>query len=339
MTDWFVHPAFQSLAFPVLLSATAVALLRAWGGAAAAPWGAVAGLVGSLMLMPGLEWPALSRLQRLPWVVLAGAAALAWLALRAARGGRRGRRGLATGWAWLATGVAWLGACGVLGGAASGGVPRDGADAALAVPVAALAGLSVLVLMALGTPDRPASTPVQEQRFGCTVRTAASLSVAALGLAALAAVGGSLLIGQLALMLACCGAVLAGAVALGWKRAGQGPSGDGLRSLASQQGGRRALMPLALALLALAWVLWQSWPPQVRQGVGPPLRLALLVLPLAMPALLRHLAWAQRHPRRSLGMGIVVSMLAVAAAVGWQAVAGMPGAAPGDDDPYYTPGG
>jgi hypothetical protein len=72
------HPAFQSLVLPVLLALAAIALLRLLGER----WsslGAALGLLLALAVWPGFDWPASSRAQTIPWVVLAGllAAALA----------------------------------------------------------------------------------------------------------------------------------------------------------------------------------------------------------------------------------------------------------------------
>jgi hypothetical protein len=63
------HPAFQSLVLPFVLAAATSLLLRQLG----LRWallGAALGLVLSLAVWPGFDWPAVSRTQVLPWVVL-----------------------------------------------------------------------------------------------------------------------------------------------------------------------------------------------------------------------------------------------------------------------------
>ncbi len=121
------HPAFQSLALPLLLALAAMAALQAWRGGRLALWGALIGLLGALAWLPGFHWPAEARHLKVPWIALAALAA--GVLLQAV-----GRR-------------------------------RDGAPADAAV-------------------------------------WAVVIVAAALGLAGLAAVGGSALIAQLALMLA-----------------------------------------------------------------------------------------------------------------------------------------
>lgn len=133
MNALFNHPAMQSLVLPPLMAWLAVWLLRRATGPRWAPLGAALGLLAALALLPGFDWPALSRVQKLPWAVLGATLVSAtWLGLASAPAGRR------------------------LGG---------------------------VVLSAL-------------------------LTVAALGLAAMGALGGSLLLAQLALMVAATTAVL-----------------------------------------------------------------------------------------------------------------------------------
>lgn len=63
------HPAFQSLVLPFVLSVLACLLLRLagprWG-----PLGAALGLVLSMLVWPGFDWPATSRVQALPWLAM-----------------------------------------------------------------------------------------------------------------------------------------------------------------------------------------------------------------------------------------------------------------------------
>ena len=74
LSNFLHHPAFQSLLLPCVLTLLAMAVLRAVGGARWAPLGAALGLLGALAWLPGFEWPAVSRVQKLPWIVLAGLA-------------------------------------------------------------------------------------------------------------------------------------------------------------------------------------------------------------------------------------------------------------------------
>lgn len=133
MNALFNHPAVQSLLLPPLLAWLAVWLLRRVAGPRWAPLGAALGLLAALAVLPGFDWPALSRVQKLPWAVLGAAlVAATWLAL--------------------------------------------------------------------------ASAPTRGRRVGVVL--SAVLTVAALGLATMGALGGSLLLAQLALMVAATTAVL-----------------------------------------------------------------------------------------------------------------------------------
>jgi hypothetical protein len=77
------HPAFQSLVLPFVLGVVSIGLLRIAGPRWAALGPALA-LVVTLAVWPGFDWPAASRVQKLPWIALGGAllAALA-IALKA----------------------------------------------------------------------------------------------------------------------------------------------------------------------------------------------------------------------------------------------------------------
>lgn len=300
------HPAFQSLVLPALLALLATAALSAWSGARWAPLGAVLGLIGALAWLPGFDWPAASRVQKLPWIVLAGLA-LAVAAMALPRAGERPRR------AWWVAVPCWAGACVWLVGA-QGSVPST-----LGIGVA---GVAVLCL--LGWAPLPGSAASAAPVWPGLAIAAGSLTVAALGLAALAAGGGSLLLAQLALMLATCTAVFG---LWFWLR----PAAGGHEALA-------ALMPLGVAGLALAvsWALSLSptTPAAFLLGI-----LGLLALALAVPPLLSRSRWARAHPRWTPGLAALLAALPVAAALAWQFGAGVETPPdPLDDDPYYTPG-
>ncbi|HSQ72824.1 MAG TPA: hypothetical protein VLM87_10410, partial [Rubrivivax sp.] len=168
------HPVIQSLALPFMLTAASVFILRALPGTAGlrwAPLGAVLGLLAALAVLPGFDWPATARAHQLPWIVLTGAALSALSMAPFSESARAGP------WAaWLAAVLCWAGSSGWMAG--------GGASWAQVVPIV-LAGASVLALLAWGGP-----------------LAAAALTVAALGLTALAGRGGSLLLAQWALMLA-----------------------------------------------------------------------------------------------------------------------------------------
>lgn len=73
------HPAFQSLVLPLMLGVAIIGLLRLAGPRWAALGSALA-LVVTLAVWPGFDWPAASRVQKLPWVAL-GCVLLAALAI------------------------------------------------------------------------------------------------------------------------------------------------------------------------------------------------------------------------------------------------------------------
>ena len=76
------HPAVQSLVLPPLMALLAIGVLRRVAGPRWAPLGAALGLLAALALLPGFDWPALSRVQKLPWAVLAATlVAAVWLRL------------------------------------------------------------------------------------------------------------------------------------------------------------------------------------------------------------------------------------------------------------------
>ncbi|WP_439518951.1 hypothetical protein [Hydrogenophaga sp.] len=119
--NFLQHPAFQSLVLPLLLAVVGIALLR-WVGARWASLGAALGLVMALAVWPGLDWPAGSRAQVIPWIAIAGLVVAALLLALKAPGSQTlaGRPGL------LATALV----------------------AALAVALAAWAGLGGSLLLA-----------------------------------------------------------------------------------------------------------------------------------------------------------------------------------------------
>ncbi|MGE0430146.1 hypothetical protein [Hydrogenophaga sp.] len=110
------HPAVQSLVLPPLLAWLGVLLLRALAGARWAPLGAALGLLAALAALPGFDWPALSRVQKLPWLVLvATVLAGAWLGLSPPGSGHRRLRGVALA-AGLTMALLALAAAAALGG-------------------------------------------------------------------------------------------------------------------------------------------------------------------------------------------------------------------------------
>lgn len=289
--DLFHHPAFQSFVLPVLLALLGVGVLKLLLGAEGPRWAPVAAVLAllvALAVLPGYALPASSTPQKLPWIVLAATVlAVALEALHA----RRWSQALAAGVLWLGASV-WLAPS-----AARGTLPHL---------AQALGGLAVIGCVAL-TSWRPAD------QDGRSAAGPATLAVAGLGLAALAA-GASLLLAQLAVMLP---AVCAGLGLWLWPRmrVAFGPV---------------AAMPLTLAWLALAQIALQL------AGV-PPVALGVLALAFAAAPLLGRL--------RLPGSPAVVEPLAVAAlaavpvalAVAWSQSAGPPAPANASEDPYYAP--
>jgi len=311
------HPAFQSLVLPFVLAVVGMALLRALPGRAGVRWwplGAVLGLLAALAVFPGFDWPATSRAEKVPWIVLAG---LALAALSMARRAERSRGGR---WAtWLGGVLGWAGASVWLEGART--------EPLQVVPFV-LAGAVVLALLALGV--RPVSAlqrdasvahpePVPAASEDGTTALAA-LTVAALGLGALAGSGGSLLLAQLALMLG-----VAAAVPGLWMW---------LRPASGLVVPAAVLMPLGLAWLSIA----QSLP---ARGVGSAVSVALVALAFAVPPLMKRSLWAARHPRWAPLAAVAFAAVPVALALVWQFFdGGGPVSGPGtlrDDDPYYAP--
>lgn len=304
------HPAVQSLVLPALLAWAGIALLRVLPGGAGARWaplGAVGGLLTAQALLPGFVWPATASAHKLPWVVLAG------LALAAALHARPPPR-VRPSAHWLAATLCWVAASAWLAGAQ----PLQ-----LSTVLTMLAGAAVLALLTWGdrppAGGRPGTSSVGrtgETAVGDGAAVAAALTVAALGLTALAGRGGSLLLAQLALALATVSAVLGLWV---WLRPAAGLSAPAA-----------ALLPLGLAGLVTAAVLHQG----AAVGAVP---LAGLALALAAPPLLGRIGALAFRPRWAPLASAALAALPVALALAWQIGAGGaastgPGAA---DDPYY----
>ena len=287
--QWLQHPGAQSLLLPALISVLCLGLLSAWR--AARPLSAGLAQALSLALWPGLVWPVGSAPGKLPWVALI--ALLALLPTLLARRDSPARP-------WGLAAIAWLGvAVWLLGPSATPG--RLLAEAA---------GVLLLALLAWA-PRRPDT----ESTDGAAA--AAALSVALLGLVALALRGGSLLLAQLGLLLAVCCAVPG---LWSWWR-----PRSGLRL------GPAALMPSAVAGLALACLLHLG-------GQAPPAALALLGLSLSAPWWLSRTAWLARHARWRPLVVALLAALPLVLALGWQArsAPGEPAAGQGEA-PYYTP--
>lgn len=289
------HPVFQSLVLPLLLAVLGIAVVRAGLGARHAAWGGFLGLLGALTWLPGFEWPAVARTQKLPWIVLAG---LGLAALDAVREGGNGRPGRA----WLAALPAWAAAGLWLAGAAAG---------PLALGAATVLGWAVLSLLAWGRDDAPAQ---------CTVGVAV-LTLATLGLAVLAATGGSLLLAQLALMLA---STLVAVACWAW-----------LRPVRGLGVSRALLLCFGLAWLSIAW----SWV-LVAPSSGSALRVAILTLAFGVPAMLLRLRATAHAPPWRPWATVLLAAVPVALAVAWPGDIGvvpMRDTAADPDDPYLTP--
>lgn len=309
------HPAFQSLVLPLLLAAAGTLLLRALPGPAGqrwAPLGAALGLLAALAVLPGFGWPATARAQKLPWVVLAGVAVAALSMAYPGAAGRGGRHG-----AWPGSALCWVAASVWLADTGAGWLPTAAWG---------LAGVLVLGLLA-GGPGGPwrqhalalSSDPKRSASSSDGIHAAAALTVAALGLTALAASGGSLLLAQLAMMLA---AVTAVPGLWAW-----------LRPRTDLNMPPAALMPLGLAWLCIAMALPSS-------GLRDSVRPALLALAFAVPLLLACSAGLARCSRWAPAVVVALAAVPVALALAWHFAAGGGVAeAPGsvEDDVYYTP--
>lgn len=313
------HPAFQSLGLPLLLTLVlTLALIRSTPPAAKRWWamGAAIALLLSFLLLPGFGWPATARAQKLPWIVLAGTfLAAVWLSLAPKQTGRWMR--WATGTAFWAMACLWL----------AGSPPVQW----LHVSQGTLAGAAVLALLLVGrstistTPGAQATAESPAEAAAEGAATAGALTVAALGLAALAAGDGSLLLAQLAMMLAVVTAV------------------PGLWAWLSPASGLviapAALLPLGLAWLVIAYSLAVPGP----SASG---RVALIALAFVAPTMVARLPWSARHPRLMPLLAALLAALPVVVALTWLML-GEPATADADGaygadggaeaDPYYQP--
>lgn len=287
------HPAFQSLVLPAVLAAVFIGLLMAWRPRQAA-LGAVFALVLALAVWPGLTWPPTAGAQKLPWLALA--ALVVGLLGDAARPGHAPPLVRP----WLLAVLVWALAAAWLLGLAQGAT----------LAIATVAGLVVLAVSAWST-RAPLAEPSR------AAGSAAALTVAVLGLGAMAGSGGSLLLAQLSIMLA-----VVSAVAGLWVWWRPGPHAQVTPA---------ALVALALVALALASLMFAS-------GQAHPVALALLALALVSPWWPG--AWSPGGARWRPLLVAGLSALPVAAAV----VAGMtlapappPATGTDADDAYYTP--
>ena len=284
---------------PLLLALLGIALLRAWLGARHAAWGGLLGLLGALAWLPGFDWPAVTRTQKLPWILLA---ALGLAALGAVRGGGDGRPALA----WLGALLAWAAAGLWLAGAA--------ADPP-ALAAAGVLGWSVLSLLACGRGNAHLQGTA----------AAATLASATLGLAGLAATGSSLLLAQLALMLA---STVAAVGCWAWLR----PASGMVVSQALRQ-------YFGLAWLSIAWC-WVLAAPAPANGSASAVRVAILMLAFLVPAVLSRLHVPARATPWLPVAAVLLAAMPVALAVTWPGGADrapMPDTAADPDDPYLTP--
>jgi hypothetical protein len=310
------HPAFQSLVFPLLLTLVltlSLGMRQRSTGVRYWAMGSAMALLLSFLLLPGFDWPATARTHKLPWIVLGGTTlAFVWLLFGAKRPNR---------WTHWAMGSAlWAVACVWLTGS-----PAQWAHSLLG----ALVGAAVLALLLVTRPTHgatqgahePSSAPAVVAAIG--VAEAAALTVAALGLAAIAAGGGSLLLAQLAMML---GVVTAVLDLWAW-----------LRPAAGMTIPTAALFPLGLAWLVIAYSLAVPGP----SAAG---RVAVMALAFAAPALLKRSSWAAHHPRWAPLLTALLAALPVVVALAWLLLGDAASSDAGgsfsdtnEDDPYYKP--
>jgi hypothetical protein len=176
-------------------------------------------------------------------------------------------------------------------------------------------GGAVLSLLAWGQGDAHAQGTV----------AAAALTSASLGLAGLSATGGSLLLAQLALMLA------STVVAVGcwaWLRPASG--------MVVLQALR---LYFGLAWLSIAWC-WVLAAPAPASGSASAVRVATLMLAFLVPAVLSRLRVPARATPWLPVAAVLLAAVPVALAVVWPGdtdIAPMPDTAADPDDPYLTP--
>jgi len=308
------HPAFQSLALPLLLTLVLTSLFIRGRSLTGTRWwamGAAMALLLSFLLMPGFDWPPAARTQKLPWITLAGTVlAAVWLLMAATRGR----------WTLWALGSAlWALACVWLTGS-----PEQWTHSLLG----ALAGAAVLALLMVAR-SKPSLAPQVQTNTNILggvatdgVTTAAALTVASLGLAATAAGDGSLLLAQLAMML---GVVTVVPGLWAWSR----PTGGRMIAPA-------ALFPLGLTWLVIAYAL--AIPGPSASG-----RMSIMALAFVAPALVPRSSWAARHPRWAPLIAALLAALPVVVSLAWLMLGdsspfgpdGIPNGAEGD--PYYQP--
>lgn len=287
------HPAFQSLVLPAVLAAVFIGLLMAWRPRQAALGAAVA-LVLALAVWPGLTWPPTAGAQKVPWLALA--ALVVGLIGDMARPGQTP----ALVRPWLVAVLAWALAAAWLLGLAQAGT----------LAIAIVVGHVVLAASAWST-RAPLAEPTR------AAGSAAALTVAVLGLGAMAGSGGSLLLAQLSMMLAVVSAVAG--LWIWWR---PGPLARVTPA---------ALVALALVALSLATLMAAS-------GQANPVALALLALALVSPWWPG--AWSPGGARwRPLVVAGLSALPVVVAVLANLALAPAPPAATDTDadDAYYTP--
>lgn len=228
---WYVNPAVQSLALPLLVALLVAGLLRLAGGRQKGTLLAAAGigagfLAGNLAVLGLPHWPPLAALQKLPYVAAAGIVAGLVLDLRQI--GRKGRIIAVFAAALLVVG--WVGWPVITSG--------DGDEV---VAFALLWLLSSGVMVSLGRPGGQATGP------------AVMLCAAAIGIAVLIVLSDSTSAAQLAVGFA---AACIGFFALAWPLGGlafaaSGQLGAGLALLALVAGVLTSgdLEPAALPML------------------------------------------------------------------------------------------
>ncbi len=314
------HPAFQSLVLPGLLAALAllgIGALARGSGARHAAWGGLFGLLGALAWWPGFDWPAPTRNQKLPWVVLAGLGLAALDTGRGAGTARPARVWLAALAIWAAGG-AWLAGTAAFASVSVTGLvsgPVSGLVLTRTLLLGLALGGAVLFLLAGRRSDAPIQGAV----------SAAVVTLASLGLAGLAGTGGSLLLAQLALMLASSVVVTGG---WAWLRRASGAVVSPALWLA-----------FGLAWLAIAWSWVLAAPTPVAAAAGA-VRVAGLAAIFALPVLLGVMQPSSRHALRWRWAGMLLAIGLAVLALAWPGgidTAPAADTAADPDDPYLTP--